>query len=281
MLKLDGKAVSDRTKQDVRQRSEKFKSIKGRYPCLAVVLVGEDPASQVYVRNKEKACTEALIDSIKKTLPTTTRQSELLDLIQKLNQDPQVDGILVQFPLPPHLNQDEVLKVLSPEKDVDGLTFHALGLLWGGKGKVAPCTPKGVMTLLSHYKIEIAGKNAVVIGRSNIVGKPMAHLLVEADATVTICHSKTKDLRKFTQQADIVVVAAGKKEFLGKEDFKKGAVIIDVGIHGSGLGKGVTGDVRYHELNDWASAATPVPGGVGPMTIATLLENTLLLAEAR
>jgi methylenetetrahydrofolate dehydrogenase (NADP+)/methenyltetrahydrofolate cyclohydrolase len=186
----------------------------------------------------------------------------------------------VQLPLPDQLNEDEINEVLSPLKDVDGFSYTALGKLWGGHKLISPCTPQGVMSILEHYKIKVSGLNAVVVGRSNIVGKPMAHLLTEADATVTLCHSKTKNLREYTTRADLVVVAAGKKEFLGKDDFKKDAIVIDVGIHGTGTG-GLTGDVRFQELQGWVAAATPVPGGVGPMTITTLLENTFRLAELR
>lgn len=280
MIRLDGKLVSEKIKLDLKFKVENFVKNQGRAPCLAVVLVGEDPASVVYVRNKEKACHSVGIDSKKINLNSDCSQNQLISKIQELNNNPLVDGILVQLPLPSHLNKDEVLQILSPSKDADGLTYASLGLLWGGKGTVVPCTPKGVMTLLRYFQIPIEGKNAVVVGRSNIVGKPMAYLLSEANATVTICHSKTVDLKKITQAADIVILAAGKKSYFGKNDFKKGAVIVDVGIHGSGQGGGVCGDVRFKELEDWAYAATPVPGGVGPMTIASLLENTLQLAEA-
>lgn len=282
MIILDGKAVSQVRRQELQSRVSLFKQKSGRAPHLVVVLVGDLTASIVYVRNKEKACESTGIKSTRVDLPTHTTQKDLIQVIEKLNQDPAVDGVLVQLPLPSHLQSDEILMKLSPEKDADGLTFQSLGLLWGGKGKIAPCTPKGVMTILEHYKIPVAGKRAVVVGRSNIVGKPMAYLLTEANATVTVAHSKTPNLAEITREGDIVVVAAGKRELLGKEDFKKGAVVIDVGMHGTGQGtSGLCGDVRFKELEGWAYAATPVPGGVGPMTITTLLENTVTLAEQK
>jgi methylenetetrahydrofolate dehydrogenase (NADP+)/methenyltetrahydrofolate cyclohydrolase len=222
------------------------------------------------------------IRSTKIELPSDCTREELLSVIDKLNADDEVDAVLVQFPLPAHLQVEDVLRRLAPDKDADGLTFQSLGLLWGGLGRIAPCTPKGVMSILSYYNIPVSGRRAVVVGRSNIVGKPMAHLLLEANATVTLCHSKTKNISEYTREAEIVVVAAGKRGLLGREDFQKGSVILDVGIHGVGQGKGgLSGDVRFEELEGWASAATPVPGGVGPMTITTLLENTVDLAEIR
>lgn len=218
-------------------------------------------------------------------LPGTTNRAELRQQIHRLENDPLVDGILVQLPLPVHLAADGGIDLqyeLSPEKDADGFSYGNLGRLWSGQGRVAPCTPKGVMNLLEHFRISVAGKSAVVVGRSLIVGKPMAQLLLQSDATVTICHSRTPNISEITRRADIVVVAAGKQGLLGREDFAKGAVVIDVGIHGSGLaGARIQGDVRPEGLEDWLSAATPVPGGVGPMTIATLLENTMILAETR
>ncbi|GIL18507.1 MAG: bifunctional protein FolD [Oligoflexia bacterium] len=281
MLLLDGKLVSQVRREALKPKVAEFMKRTGRKPHLVVVLVGEDPASQVYVRNKIKSCEAVGILSTHKKLPTTATQAELDQVIEELNQDPTVDGILVQLPLPGHLSEIRVNELISADKDVDGFTFQVLGHLWAGSPIVAPCTPKGIMSILEHYQIPVAGKRAVVIGRSNIVGKPMAHLLTMADATVTLCHSKTKNLRDFTSQADIVVVAAGRRHLLGREDFKAGAVIIDVGIHGTGQDQPLVGDVRFHEIEGWASAATPVPGGVGPMTITTLLENTLYLAERK
>ena len=281
MLILDGKLVSEARRNALRPRVEKFLAKTGRRPHLVVVLVGSNLASQVYVRNKVKACEAVGIESTKIELPEVITQEALNATVQKLVDTANVDGILVQLPLPGALKEEPILSILSPEKDVDGFTYQALGHLWAGHPFVAPCTPQGVMSILEHYKIAVDGLEAVVVGRSNIVGKPMAHLLTSANATVTVCHSKTKDLRKFTTAADLVVVAAGKKHLLGKADFKMGAIVIDVGMHGSGEGQKVTGDVLMDGLEGWVSAVTPVPGGVGPMTITTLLENTVSLAEKR
>ncbi len=281
MLTLNGKVVSLARREALKPRIAHFTKIVGRAPHLVVVILGDVIASQVYVRNKVTACESVGMKSTRMDLPATTTQKELNDVLDRLNVDDGVDGILVQLPLPKGLDEDEINRRLSAEKDSDGFTFETLGHLWAGQKLVAPCTPQGVMSILEHYQISVEGKHAVVVGRSMIVGKPMGHLLLEANATVTICHSKTKDLRRFTRQGDIVVVAAGRKHLLGREDFKEGAVVIDVGMHGSGEGKGLAGDVRFDELAGWASAATPVPGGVGPMTITTLLENTVWLAEKR
>lgn len=281
MILLDGKQVSQVRRESLKPRVAEFEKRCGRNPHLVVVLVGEDPASQVYVRNKVRSCESVGIKSTQKRLSSQITQEELENVIHGLNEEQGVDGILVQLPLPGHLSEIRVNEILSAEKDVDGFTFEVLGHLWAGHPIVAPCTPQGVMSILNHYQIPVSGKKAVVIGRSNIVGKPMAHLLTMADATVTICHSRTKNIREYTSQADIVVVAAGRRHLLGREDFKSGAVVIDVGIHGTGQGQEIVGDVRFHEIQDWVSAATPVPGGVGPMTITTLLENTLKLAERR
>jgi len=250
----------------------------GRKPCLSVILVGQNPASQVYVKNKIKSCEQVGITSLKHELPENVSQKELESLIEKLNQDSLVDGILVQLPLPGHLNEKRLNSIIDPRKDADCFTYMALGHLFSGEPVVLPCTPQGIISILEHYQISVDGKNVVVVGRSNIVGKPMAQLLLMKNATVTICHSKTKNISEFTRNADIVVVAAGQKGLLGKADFKKDSVIIDVGIHRDENGK-ISGDVRFQELDGWAKAATPVPGGVGPMTIMTLLENTVKLAE--
>lgn len=282
MILLDGKLVSQVRREALKPKVEEFRQKFGRAPHLVVVLVGDLTASQVYVRNKEKACELVGIRSTKVALGGKASEAELLAKIDQLNGDSSVDAVLVQLPLPKQIRESEVLRRLSPAKDADGLTYSSLGLLWGGVGKIAPCTPKGVMRILEHYRIAVAGKRAVVVGRSNIVGKPMAYLLTEANATVTVCHSKTPTVREHTREADIVVVAAGHRHLLGREDFKQGAVVIDVGMHGAGEGKvGLAGDVRFSELDGWVQAATPVPGGVGPMTIAILLENTLELAQAR
>jgi methylenetetrahydrofolate dehydrogenase (NADP+)/methenyltetrahydrofolate cyclohydrolase len=281
MIILDGRKVSESRREALKAKTAALKLKYGSEPHLVVVLVGADPASQVYVRNKIKACESVGIRSTKIELPDSLNQAALNATIEKLALDPGIDGILVQLPLPKGLKESEFLDKLSPEKDVDCFTYSSLGRVWSGHPLVSPCTPKGVMSILEHYQISLEGLNAVVVGRSQIVGKPMAHLLTEANATVTLCHSKTKDLQKWTRQADLVVVAAGKKEFLGKDDFKKDAIVIDVGMHGSGLGQKLCGDVNPAGLENWVKAFTPVPGGVGPMTITTLLENTVILAEYR
>lgn len=281
MLILNGKEVAKEVRSALIPRIDAFVANTGRPPHLSVVIVGDDGASHIYVRNKKIACESVGISSTIHALPVQTTQEELNLKISQLNQDDDVDGILVQFPLPAHLNADEVLRLVAPEKDADGLTYASLGYFFAGKPFVKPCTPDGVMTILKHYGISVEGKSAVVIGRSNIVGKPMAQLLMEADATVTVCHSRTRNLSEITREADLVVVAAGKPRFLGKEAFKQGAVVIDVGIHRQPDSKKLCGDVRLEELIDWVQAASPVPGGVGPMTIATLLQNTCLLAEKR
>lgn len=276
---LDGKKVASLVKVAVKERLALYVANKKRTPGLAVVLVGEDPGSQVYVKNKIKACEEVGIKSFHHHLPASVEQGQVAQLIQKLNKDPNVDGILVQLPLPKQLNKDEILGLIDPGKDPDGLTIGNLGALLAGRPRVAPCTPSGVMEILEHYKIPVSGQKAVVVGRSQIVGKPMSLLLLDKNATVTIAHSKTPDLESVTREGDIVVVAAGQPRFLGKSAFKKGAVVIDVGMHRPAAG--LCGDVRFEELEGHVKAATPVPGGVGPMTIAMLLENTLKLAELR
>ena len=280
---LDGKAVSEARRAQIKTRAEKLHKALGRRPGLAVILVGEDPASHVYVANKIKACHEVGIESFEHRLSDKTTANQLKITIASLNENPMVDGILMQLPLPKHLNSDEAISWISPKKDADCLTPENLGHLWSGKPITSPCTPTGVMVILEHYKIPVAGRNAVVVGRSNIVGKPMAHLLTSADATVTVCHSKTKNLSAELQRADIAVIAAGRPEMLGKGDFKKDAVVIDVGIHRKPPGPDgkskLCGDVRLKELDGIISAGTPVPGGVGPMTITMLLENTVRLAE--
>lgn len=287
---LDGKQVAAVRRADLRNRVAQFQNKVGRAPGLAVVIVGENPASQIYVKNKIKACAEAGIESFHFELPADISQEALHHEIDKLNQQANVDGILVQLPLPGKLNETLATERIRPEKDPDGLTSGNLGLLFSGRTRVAPCTPFGVMKILEHYGLSVAGMNAVVIGRSNIVGKPMAQLLLEANATVTVAHSKTKNLAALTNAADVVVVAAGRPRFLGKESFRKGSVVIDVGIHRvaeteniviNGKRATICGDVRYEELIGHCSAVTPVPGGVGPMTIQMLLENTLKLAELR
>lgn len=278
MEKLDGRSLSLEMRQSLKARVEKHVADFGRAPCLSVVLVGDDPASQVYVRHKIKACAEAGITSLEKRLPADASEESLIRVVEDLNLDPEVDGILVQLPLPKDHNEARILDHISPLKDADGLSDENLGLLVAGRKRVAPCTPSGVIELLKKHEIPIEGQHAVVVGRSQIVGKPMALLLLEENATVTICHSRTPDLDFHLKQANIVVVAAGKPEMLGAANFNEGTVIVDVGIHRKSDGS-LCGDVRYDEVAPQARAISPVPGGVGPMTIAMLLENTLILSE--
>ncbi len=282
MIRLSGTEVAKHRQEALKARIESFAKKTGRKPGLAVVIVGEDPASQVYVRNKVKTTVALGMESFHFEVPASISQAELVRKVAELNRDPRVDGILVQLPLPKGMNAEEVVESISPNKDPDGLTSGNLGLLMAGRKRVAPCTPWGVMAILEHYKIDIAGKHAVVVGRSNFVGKPMAQLLLEANATVTVCHSKTRDLKSVTRQGDIVVVAAGQARFLGRDAFREGAVVVDVGMHRPSSGdfaNKLCGDVRFEEMEGWAHAATPVPGGVGPMTIQMLMENTVRLAE--
>ncbi|MEE3704343.1 bifunctional methylenetetrahydrofolate dehydrogenase/methenyltetrahydrofolate cyclohydrolase FolD [Campylobacter sp. CX2-8023-23] len=276
---IDGKEISNRVKQRVKDEALALKS-KGITPTLAVVLVGDDKASQTYVASKEKATIACDMGSVAHKLPASTTQSELLALIELLNADDSIDGILVQLPLPKHIDTNSILEAIDPNKDVDG--FHAInvGRLNSGLDGFVPCTPLGIMELLKAYNIEVSGKNAVVIGRSNIVGKPMAALLLNAGATVTIAHSKTKDLAKVCQNADIVVVAVGKPNFLKADMIRDGAIVIDVGINRLDSGK-LVGDCDYESVAPKCSMITPVPGGVGPMTIAMLLSNTLKSAKNR
>ena len=277
MLKLDGKAVAE-----VRQRrlAGEISKLSGDPPHLAVVLVGEDPASQVYVRNKVRACERVGVVSKVHSLSESVSEGELRELLVQLNQSGEVSGILVQLPLPQKFQPHKVLSWVAPEKDVDGLCVENIGQMWSGRPRVLPCTPAGIIKILEHYQIELVGRSAVVVGRSQIVGLPMAYLLQRAQATVTIGHSRTKDLASYTRQADILVVAMGRPRFLGPQHVKEGAVVIDVGIHRQ-EGGGLCGDVQYEELEGVASAMTPVPGGVGPMTISMLLENTYHLSQLR
>lgn len=281
MQKLESKPVVEKVREMVRQKTLDFQEKYKRTPQLAVIIVGDDPASHVYVRNKHIACEKVGFRSLNIKLPAESTQAELISQVEKLNRDSDVDAILIQLPLPGHIQKDVVLQHLSPEKDPDCLTEANLGKFFSGTSIVKPCTPWGVMRILEHYQIPVSGKNAVVIGRSLIVGKPMACLLTDANATVTLCHSKTKNLDQISRNADLVVVAAGRPAAFGKEYFGSNSVVIDVGIHGSGSGKGLCGDVKYDEVSKVVLAITPVPGGVGPMTISTLLENTMALAEAR
>ena len=276
---LDGKAVSLKVKESVKVRADELKKF-GVEPTLAVVLVGEDKASQTYVRAKEKACNEYGIKSVAHRLSENTTQNELLALINVLNLDDSIHGILVQLPLPKHIDTNVVLAAIYPQKDVDG--FHAVnvGKLVSGLDGFVPCTPLGVMEILKEYSIDVAGLNAVVIGRSNIVGKPMANLLLNASATVTVTHSKTKNLKEICKNADLIVAAIGKPFFLKADMVKDGAVVIDVGINRLDDGR-LVGDVDFDEVAPKCSYITPVPGGVGPMTIAMLLNNTILAAQAK
>ncbi|AVX44453.1 bifunctional methylenetetrahydrofolate dehydrogenase/methenyltetrahydrofolate cyclohydrolase FolD [Campylobacter concisus] len=276
---LDGKAVSLKVKESVKVRADELKKF-GVEPTLAVVLVGEDKASQTYVRAKEKACNEYGIKSVAHRLSENTTQNELLALINVLNLDDSIHGILVQLPLPKHIDTNVVLAAIDPRKDVDG--FHAVnvGKLVSGLDGFVPCTPLGVMEILKEYGIDVAGLNAVVIGRSNIVGKPMANLLLNASATVTVTHSKTKNLKEICKNADLIVAAIGRPFFLKADMVKDGAVVVDVGINRLDDGR-LVGDVDFEEVAPKCSYITPVPGGVGPMTIAMLLNNTILAAQAK
>ena len=255
-----------------------FIAATGVTPKLTVILVGEDPASQVYVRNKGRACEEVGFAAEQITLPATTTQKELDELIDRLNADKTVHGILVQLPLPKGLSEERVLLRISPEKDVDAFHPYNVGRMVAGQITYLPCTPAGVMELITRSGISVSGKDCVVIGRSNIVGKPMAHLLMQANGTVTVCHSRTKDLAEHTRRADILVAAIGKADFVTADMVKPGAVVIDVGINRNAEGK-LTGDVDFASVEPIASYITPVPGGVGPMTIAMLMKNTLTAAK--
>ncbi|HHV52750.1 MAG TPA: bifunctional methylenetetrahydrofolate dehydrogenase/methenyltetrahydrofolate cyclohydrolase FolD [Synergistaceae bacterium] len=274
---MDGKAVSALVRREVKERAALLAS-KGVKPGLAVVLVGDDPASQVYVRQKEKACDEVGFASFMRYLPASTDERELLDLIDGLNSDPAVHGILIQLPLPKHIDKDRVAEAIRPEKDVDGFHPINVGRLTLGIETMEPCTPKGIVYLLEHYGIDIEGKRAVVVGRSNIVGKPASILLLSRNATVTVCHSRTKDLAGVTRQADILVAATGKPKMINSSMVKGGAVVVDVGI--TRTQSGLIGDVDFDAVKEVASYITPVPGGIGPMTIAMLLLNALKAAEA-
>ncbi len=270
MQMIDGKAVSLAVKTDVRDAIAKA----GITPCLAVILVGNDPASRVYVNNKKKACAFCGIRSLEYALPEETTQEELLSLIDKLNRDPAVNGILCQLPVPKQISEKEVIAKIDPKKDVDCFHNENVGRLWTGSYRILPCTPAGVMALLDHYHIDPAGKHCVIVGRSNIVGKPMAALMLARNATVTVCHSHTADLKQQCLQADILVAAVGKAKFITADMVKDGAVVLDVGINRNDDGK-LCGDVDFEKVKDKASWITPVPGGCGPMTIAVLMQNTL------
>ncbi|MFL0354882.1 bifunctional methylenetetrahydrofolate dehydrogenase/methenyltetrahydrofolate cyclohydrolase FolD [Erythrobacter sp. GH1-10] len=281
--RIDGKAFAARLRERVGDHAARFAEVAGRKAGLAVVLVGEDPASDVYVRSKGKATLAANMESFEHRLPADTSSAALLALVERLNNDDRVDGILVQLPLPEHLDEQSIIAAISPDKDVDGFHVINAGRLSVGQSGFVPCTPLGCMMLLTDRLGDLSGLEAVVIGRSNIVGKPMAQLLLDANATVTIAHSRTKDLAGVVKRADIVVAAAGRPEMIRKDWLKDGATVIDVGINrlppepGAEKGK-LVGDVAYDEAAEVAAAITPVPGGVGPMTIAVLLRNTLVAA---
>ncbi len=274
---IDGNALSAQLRADVMRRAQALKA-RGITPGLAVVLVGENPASQVYVRNKVKACADAGLHSVLERYEADMTEAALLARIDALNQDPSIHGILVQLPVPKHIDANKVIEAIAPEKDVDGFHIASAGALMVGQPGFLPCTPYGCMKMLESINYDLRGKHAVVIGRSNIVGKPMAMLLLQKNATVTICHSGTKDLKAMTLQADVIVAAVGKTNVLTADMVKPGAVVIDVGMNRNDQGK-LCGDVDYEGVRAVAGAITPVPGGVGPMTITMLLVNTLESAE--
>lgn len=275
---IDGKKVSAQVKQEVKNETELLKKEYSITPGLAVVIVGDDPASRVYVNNKKKACELVGFHSEEYALSAETTQEELLSLVKKLNEKKDINGILVQLPLPKHLDDKAVIEAINPFKDVDA--FHAVnvGKIMLGEYDFLPCTPAGVMEMLHYYNIEVSGKNCVVIGRSNIVGKPMGMLLLHENGTVTICHSRTKNLAEICSKADILVAAVGKPKFVTADMVKEGAVVIDVGMDRDENGK-LCGDVDFENVKDKCSYITPVPGGVGPMTIATLMKNTVKAAK--
>lgn len=274
---IDGKKISQQIKEELKEKVTAQKA-RGKEGALAVIQVGADPASSVYVRNKKNACAFVGIESLAYELPEETTEEELLSLIAELNRNEKVKGILVQLPLPGHINEDKVIQAISPSKDVDGFHPQSVGAMVIGEKGFLPCTPAGIIQLLKRSGIEIAGKNCVVVGRSNIVGKPMALLMLREHATVTITHSRTQNLAGICRQADILIVAMGKPRFIGAEYVKEGAVVIDVGIHRNAENK-LCGDVKFEEVEPIASAITPVPGGVGPMTIAMLMDNCVQSIE--
>lgn len=275
---IDGKAVSAKVRAQIKEDSSEFEKSTGIKPGLAVIIVGEDPASKIYVRNKAKSCEEVGFYSEVYELPEDTTERALLDLVHSLNHNNLIHGILVQSPLPKHLDEALIVNNISPEKDVDAFHPENVGRIMIGEYSFLPCTPAGIMELMDQYKIGISGKDCVVIGRSNIVGKPMAMLLLHANGTVTVCHSKTADLAQHTKRADIVVVAVGKPKFLKGDMIKEGAVVIDVGMDRDENGK-LCGDADFESCAQKASYITPVPGGVGPMTITMLMKNTLTAAR--
>ena len=268
---IDGKIISTQIKDELKEKVAKMKE-EGTEVCLAVIQVGNDPASSVYVNNKKKACEYIGINSLAYELPESTTEEELLDLIKELNERADVNGILVQLPVPKHIDEDKIIKAISPKKDVDGFHPQSVGALCIGQPGFVSCTPAGIIQLLKRSGIEIEGKECVVVGRSNIVGKPMSLLLLRENGTVTVAHSRTKNLKEICKRADILVVAVGKPKFITEEYVKEGAVVIDVGIHRNENNK-LCGDVDFEAVESHCSAITPVPGGVGPMTIAMLMNN--------
>lgn len=270
-IRIDGKQISTDIKEELKAEVAALKAA-GKSCCLAVIQVGNDPASSVYVNNKKKACAYIGIESLAYELGEETTEAELLELIDKLNRDGKVHGILCQLPLPPHIDEDKIIQAISPKKDVDGFHPQSVGALTIGQPGFVSCTPAGIIQLLRRSRIETEGKHCVVVGRSNIVGKPMALLMLRENATVTICHSRTKNLKEICRSADILIVAIGKPRYIGADYVKEGAVVIDVGIHRDENNK-LCGDVKFDEVEPLASYITPVPGGVGPMTIAMLMHN--------
>lgn len=268
---IDGKKISAEIKDELKQEVAAMKT-EGKEIALAVIQVGKDPASSVYVKNKKKACEYIGIRSVSYEIPEDSTQQELLDLVKKCNEDPGINGILVQLPLPPHMDEDAVIHAIDPKKDVDGFHPVSVGNMMIGNDGFLPCTPAGIIELLKRSGVEISGKECVVVGRSNIVGKPMSMLLLRENGTVTVCHSRTRNLREVCSRADILVVAIGKPKFIDSSYVKEGAVIIDVGIHRNEHNK-LCGDVDFDAVKEKTSAITPVPGGVGPMTIAMLMKN--------
>lgn len=272
---IDGKLLSAKLKAQMAEQVVALKEQYGRVPSLAVILVGENPASQSYVRGKIKACAECGFESILTTMPESVSEQELLAEIAKLNADERVDGVLVQLPLPRHINEEKVIDAIALEKDVDGFHPDNVANLWLGKPCIKPCTPKGVMRMIEECCFDVAGCNAVVVGRSNIVGKPMAKLLLDANATVTIAHSRTKNLAEVTSKADILIAAVGRARMITAEMVKEGAIVIDVGVNRDAETGKLCGDVDFEGVRDKAAHITPVPGGVGPMTITMLMQNTI------
>lgn len=268
---IDGKLISQQIKDELKEEVAQFKA-EGIDICLAVIQVGNDPASSVYVRNKKKACAYIGVESRSYELPEETSEEELIKLVEELNADESVNGILVQLPVPDHIDEDKIIRTISPNKDVDGFHPASVGRLWIGEKGFLSCTPAGIIQLLKRSNISIEGKECVIIGRSNIVGKPMAALLLRENGTVTVAHSRTKDLKEVAKRADILIVAIGKERFITSEYVKEGAVVIDVGMHRDEANH-LCGDVDFADVEPHSSAITPVPGGVGPMTIAMLMNN--------